>query len=69
MTRPTLRALAHERGCDGAGVWREVEPDWDACAWDDYGDPVITLRAPTRRAAEAGLRAALESLPVRKVKP
>ena len=62
--RPTLRALAKERGATGSlrvivnGNARHIS------AWTPDG--LIWVGAPTRRAAEAGLRAALEALPARK---
>lgn len=64
--RQSLKALAEERGLDGCVVWRDMVPAWDACAWDDYGETVIELKAPTRRAASEGLRAALESMPLKR---
>ena len=64
--RQSLKALAGSRGYYGACVWREVAPRWDAIAWDDWGDADVTVQAPTRRAAEAGLRAALESMPLKR---
>ena len=64
--RKSLKALAGSRGYYGACVWREVAPRWDAIAWDDWGDADVTVQAPTRRAAEAGLRACLESMPLKR---
>ena len=64
--RQSLAALAKSRG-------KQVmvtEPDPFECpAWiaKVYGPlPWVTVYAPTRRAAEAGLRAALEAMPERK---
>ena len=64
--RQSLKALAEERGYYGACVWREVAPRWDAIAWDDWGDADVTVQAPTRLAATEGLRAALESMPLKR---
>lgn len=64
MKRQTLRALAKSRGATGAlrmivnGNARHIS------AWTPDG--LIWVGAPTRRAAEAGLRAALLALPERK---
>jgi len=74
----TLKELAKSRGWPDCGIERRRTTRYDTAnrweAWTDGAggdDERVGLRfmAPTRRAAEAGLRAALESLPERKVKP
>lgn len=64
MKRPTLRRLAQSRGLklydfgDGSlECWREAGEDSEC---------VINVCAPTKEAAKAGLRAALEAMPQQK---
>ena len=62
--RQSLAALAKSRGATGTlsvttgGAARHIS------AW--ASDGLVWVGAPTRRAAEAGLRAALDALPARK---
>lgn len=70
--RPSLAAVARSRGYEGVS-WcaasSQVAHRYEAWAWGDgvtNDKRVCEVNAPTRRAAEAGLRAALEALPARK---
>lgn len=66
MTRPTLRELARERGAIGSLKVTVCGRARHISAWTPSG--LVWVGAPTRRAAEAGLRAALLALPVKKEK-
>lgn len=65
MKRPTLRALAKSRGFRKTGLSRERIPDgvWWMAQTVETGADGIEICAPTRDAAQAGLRAALLALP------
>lgn len=67
--RQSLKALAEERGFTILTVERVSPPGipgWYAGANDDDHYDSIDVEAPTRRAAEAGLRACLESMPLKR---
>lgn len=72
MTRPTLHELARERGYSGVDVGRSIAAGGGHLAMafrrDALNDDGVECYAPTRRAAEAGLRAALLAMPVKKTK-
>lgn len=68
IRRQGVRALARSRGyfetvVVGSGMGWEAGADNGI---DVHHDAPITVYAPTRRAAEAGLRAALEAMPVKR---
>lgn len=68
MTRPTLRALARSRGYYPLPTERVGPPGlpgWCASANTLRRGDSVFVEAPTRRAAEAGLRACLEAMPER----
>lgn len=68
--RPTLRAVAKSRGMSaavygGGGMWSgRAGP---VSGWEFMG-PFIQIDSHSRRAAEAGLRAALEAMPMKEKK-
>lgn len=72
LTRPTLRELARKRGYSGVDVGRSIAAGGGHLAMafrrDALNDDGVECYAPTRRAAEAGLRAALLAMPVKKTK-
>ena len=64
MIRMSLKQLAKSRGYTSGGVVRDTwQPCWFGSAYAHDDTDEIAIEAPTRRAAEAGLRAALEALP------
>ena len=68
MTRKqSLKQLLKSRGYGGAVILKTAGGDWSGSSFGPKHP--INVVAPTRRAAEAGLRAALEALPVKGTKP
>ena len=59
--RQSLKALAEERGMSLEHFGTRIETCWDVS-----GCIAMVVDMPTRRAAEAGLRAALESMPLKR---